>query len=807
MSLRSYLCILFYILLLIMPAWADHSSLRNDTFETLPDSGIATFRTNSQRIWDHEEAQREGRQHVPFVYSGGIHGTSGSFTSATFATEAFVPERINQTATAITYVAIADDVCWTIISSDNNGIAGWTRVGTTAYYYQCEGDTTPNQPALPTNSTWLMQVTIAASAISDVSPMTNPLSLPLTTINGRSALFYGMKCDGVTDDTKAFQRTIDAAKNGLQGIKIVLPTTATTCIISSTVTIDSVLHVIIDGQNVLLQWAGNATSPLLLFRDVRESEVKNFRILSTVTAPLLAAIQIENGPNVTVTPTQNLFENITIECTNGGCTNGVHIASGAGGDANNELHIFRRVHVSNYTNAAYKLVDSQQHAIVFEDSTCSGNLIGSYCVQVDPRGSFHWIRGGGGGNIVADFSILNATLPIIIEGLTSEASTRFLLVGPYAGSSGAGQNVTVRAVRWVSSTIPVDGRIIALADPGPLTVQDSLFSCNGTGIYPHIFVSGGGQRVRVNVFGNYFQCSGYTGSIPYDTIETTLPRGTMTVFGNTHTSSVNMNIGWHFSDVVKHNLTVDVRKLGAQCNGSVNPLSALFTTVTDAQSFFPAVSSLTQNLDWAAIQTALNLVADGGTVELPSGTCILGSTNLGITRNVTLKGQGWGMDAAGAFVGSRIATTGLTPSEAVLSIDTASGTPTANIHDIIVDAVNINPFCVKVGGGGALWQNMAWKHVLLANCTTGINLVGATKSTFEIDYKTVTTNIALSGSTVDNTFFRGGDIYYTGNTFANLGTALNGATKYCTDCTKTTPCAGAGTGALAKRFNSAWDCN
>ena len=43
--------------------------------------------------------------------------------------------------------------------------------------------------------------------------------------------------------------------------------------------------------------------------------------------------------------------------------------------------------------------------------------------------------------------------------------------------------------------------------------------------------------------------------------------------------------------------------------------------------------------------------------------------------------------------------------------------------------------------------------------------------------------------------------------FAELAAATNGAIIYCDDCTKATPCAGAGTGALAKRLNGAWDCD
>lgn len=43
--------------------------------------------------------------------------------------------------------------------------------------------------------------------------------------------------------------------------------------------------------------------------------------------------------------------------------------------------------------------------------------------------------------------------------------------------------------------------------------------------------------------------------------------------------------------------------------------------------------------------------------------------------------------------------------------------------------------------------------------------------------------------------------------FANLGTPANGVFVYCSDCTVANPCAGAGTGALAKRLNGVWVCN
>ena len=42
---------------------------------------------------------------------------------------------------------------------------------------------------------------------------------------------------------------------------------------------------------------------------------------------------------------------------------------------------------------------------------------------------------------------------------------------------------------------------------------------------------------------------------------------------------------------------------------------------------------------------------------------------------------------------------------------------------------------------------------------------------------------------------------------ATLGAPSNGVLKYCSDCTIANPCAGGGTGALAKRLNGSWICN
>ncbi|MCP5101874.1 MAG: hypothetical protein GY950_00760 [bacterium] len=53
-----------------------------------------------------------------------------------------------------------------------------------------------------------------------------------------------------------------------------------------------------------------------------------------------------------------------------------------------------------------------------------------------------------------------------------------------------------------------------------------------------------------------------------------------------------------------------------------------------------------------------------------------------------------------------------------------------------------------------------------------------------------------------------GSLLSAGAAFANLpGAPTNGMIIYCSDCTIANPCAGAGTGAIAKRLNAVWVCN
>jgi hypothetical protein len=68
-----------------------------------------------------------------------------------------------------------------------------------------------------------------------------------------------------------------------------------------------------------------------------------------------------------------------------------------------------------------------------------------------------------------------------------------------------------------------------------------------------------------------------------------------------------------------------------------------------------------------------------------------------------------------------------------------------------------------------------------------------------------TDDLGSSVNYVRNAFAK--SVFLQGTAFASLGAVTNGAFKYCSDCTIANPCAGGGTGAMAKGLNGAWACN
>lgn len=92
--------------------------------------------------------------------------------------------------------------------------------------------------------------------------------------------------------------------------------------------------------------------------------------------------------------------------------------------------------------------------------------------------------------------------------------------------------------------------------------------------------------------------------------------------------------------------SLDVMRFGAVADGASHPLSETYGTLEAAQADFPAATALTDEKDWAAIQSALNSLntvngnEKGGTVYLPAGHYVINKTLTIKGPSVTLQGAG-----------------------------------------------------------------------------------------------------------------------------------------------------------------------
>jgi hypothetical protein len=100
-----------------------------------------------------------------------------------------------------------------------------------------------------------------------------------------------------------------------------------------------------------------------------------------------------------------------------------------------------------------------------------------------------------------------------------------------------------------------------------------------------------------------------------------------------------------------------------------------------------------------------------------------------------------------------------------------------------------SPASIQITGAGSL-DSLINGNTLLNTCA-GISDAGTRSFIFGNKLNATDTAMAIAPTTV----------------FASLGTPANGTFVYCSDCTIANPCAGAGTGALAKRLNVVWVCN
>lgn len=86
----------------------------------------------------------------------------------------------------------------------------------------------------------------------------------------------------------------------------------------------------------------------------------------------------------------------------------------------------------------------------------------------------------------------------------------------------------------------------------------------------------------------------------------------------------------------KNSDAVSIKDFGATWNGDIHLLSERYSSLSEAQAVYPFVTSLSQSIDYAALQAALNT---GKTVLLPYGTGYVNST-IFFNNSVRLIGEG-----------------------------------------------------------------------------------------------------------------------------------------------------------------------
>lgn len=106
-----------------------------------------------------------------------------------------------------------------------------------------------------------------------------------------------------------------------------------------------------------------------------------------------------------------------------------------------------------------------------------------------------------------------------------------------------------------------------------------------------------------------------------------------------------------------------------------------------------------------------------------------------------------------------------------------------------------------------VWRVPSLWNILARNVANSANLqlIGHDAVTDDTLIGNSTTNTKLQGPVQMSGAAAG--FTFASNTFAGLSALTNGTVMYCSDCTVAAVCAGAGTGAFAKRINGAWVCN
>jgi hypothetical protein len=162
----------------------------------------------------------------------------------------------------------------------------------------------------------------------------------------------------------------------------------------------------------------------------------------------------------------------------------------------------------------------------------------------------------------------------------------------------------------------------------PQGFATSSITANVTGnLTGDVFASNGTSKILEN--GTNGTDATFTGSVLGGTLSGNASSATALATGSI-TSRLLAN---RFADVV------NAKDFGAIGDGASHPLSSVYSTLSAAIAVYPFVTSLTQEIDWAAIQSSLKYILSSGrrsTVLLPPGTYYISDT-------ITIEGLSCGL--------------------------------------------------------------------------------------------------------------------------------------------------------------------
>jgi Pectate lyase superfamily protein len=316
---------------------------------------------------------------------------------------------------------------------------------------------------------------------------------------------YGARGDGVHDDTDAIQQAFAAASQNHLGATVLLPPGSYK--ISRTLTLSDVTGLVVKGSGgrTRLQWAGNATAPLLELGSLQHSRFEDFSVNASSAAPLAIGIRMMTAPGTVFVSRHNVFRQLNLDGTNGGLGRGVQI--GGGIDANNDFHRFDDCSVSNYTYAAFTLENTQVYEVLFDNclAVAWGDAPASAAVRAF-AGNFHWRGGGAGSHSDADFVVWGSDSAFdSVQNATFEGSNRFVRT---MGPSGAFLGMRLESCRWAGNGLNADGIAINYQYPGPLTIRGCHFDSDPARELVIEWNPGGLPDVRNFIFqGNYVRAA------------------------------------------------------------------------------------------------------------------------------------------------------------------------------------------------------------------------------------------------------------------------------------------------------------